>query len=118
MEAEWSFVALGLFGELFARTNGPQQILKSCADLLAIMMKVRFLSPNPLWESLTFFTGSYLISTDSEQSTFPVALDYVRCIGQKNTLKDCIHFSHSYGCGHEDDLAVHCQPGYNLREYS
>ena len=48
MKAEWSFVALGLFGELFARNNGPQQILKSCADLLAIMMKVRFLSPNPL----------------------------------------------------------------------
>ena len=48
---------------------------------------------------------------DSEKSTFPVALDYVRCNGQENTLKDCIHFSHSYGCGHEDDLAVHCQPG-------
>ena len=48
MKAEWSFVALGLFGALFARTNGPQQILKSCADLLAIMMKVRILSPNPL----------------------------------------------------------------------
>ena len=63
------------------------------------------------------FTGSYQISMDSEQSTFPVALDYVRCNGQENTLKDCIHFSHSYGCGHEDDLAVHCQPGYNLREY-
>ena len=55
MKAEWSFAALGQFGVRFARTNGPQQILKSCADLLAIMMKVRFLSPNPLCESLTFF---------------------------------------------------------------
>ena len=42
----------------------------------------------------------------------PIAVDYVRCQGSENSLKECLHFSHSYsGCSHDDDVRVRCQPG-------
>ena len=49
---------------------------------------------------------------DEEPNNFPIAVDYVKCQGSENSLKDCVHFSHSYSeCGHSDDVGVRCQPG-------
>ena len=41
----------------------------------------------------------------------PVALDYTKCQGTEDSLIECVHFSHSYGCGHDNDIGVRCQPG-------
>ena len=59
------------------------------------------------------FSGSYEISFifQREETILPIALDYVRCNGSENALKNCIHFSHSYGCTHEDGVEVYCAPG-------
>ena len=63
--------------------------------------------------SFSFLDASEIFyKFDEEPNNFPIALDYVKCQGSENSLKDCVHFSHSYSeCGHSDDVGVRCQPG-------
>ena len=72
-----------------------------------VCSSVLFIPPGNL-----FFAGSYQISYGHvTQPTLPIAVDYVKCNGSEDTLRECIHFSHSYGCSHDEDVGVHCQPG-------
>ena len=42
----------------------------------------------------------------------PIIMDYVNCTGSEPKLWDeCIHFTHYYGCSHDNDIGVKCQPG-------
>ena len=39
-------------------------------------------------------------------------IDYVQCTGYEGRLWDsCTHFTHYYGCSHNDDIGVQCKPG-------
>ena len=39
-------------------------------------------------------------------------IDYVHCTGSEPRIwGHCTHFTHYYGCTHEDDVGVRCQPG-------
>lgn len=49
-----------------------------------------------------------------QENTIPIAVDYVKCQGLENTLKECVQFSHSYGCSHDEDVGVRCQPGKEM----
>ncbi|CAI8023564.1 Scavenger receptor cysteine-rich domain superfamily protein, partial [Geodia barretti] len=41
----------------------------------------------------------------------PVLMDYVSCTGSEGRLWDsCTHFTHYYGCTHDDDVGIECQP--------
>ncbi|CAI8015578.1 Neurotrypsin [Geodia barretti] len=55
--------------------------------------------------------GTYQVSSTFKKTpTVPIAVDFVKCQGSENSLKDCVHFSHSYSeCGHSDDVGVRCQ---------
>ena len=48
---------------------------------------------------------------DRQSNDIQVAVNYVRCQGSENSLKECIHFRDRYsGCSHDDDVGVRCQP--------
>lgn len=36
------------------------------------------------------------------------------CNGDENSIFDCCHYGIGYGCGHEDDVGVRCQPNGKL----
>ena len=39
-------------------------------------------------------------------------MDFISCNGSEWRLwDDCTHFTHYYGCSHEDDVGVQCRPG-------
>ena len=39
-------------------------------------------------------------------------MDFVNCTGSEWTLWDgCTHYTHYYGCSHDDDVGVQCEPG-------
>ena len=61
----------------------------------------------------TFSAGSHQIFYIDNRGLgiFPVGVDYVKCQSSDNSLKECIHFSHSYGCSHDEDVEVYCKPG-------
>ena len=40
-----------------------------------------------------------------------IGMDYVNCTGSESQLRECIHFTHYYGCSHNDDVGVRCRPG-------
>ena len=42
-----------------------------------------------------------------------IIMDFIDCKGSEYSLVDCIHFTHSHGCDHTDDVAIQCQPGYS-----
>ena len=47
----------------------------------------------------------------------PVVVDYVRCQGSENWLRECLQFSHSFSeCDHEDDIGIRCKPGIEQGE--
>ena len=42
----------------------------------------------------------------------PVLMDYVNCTGSEGSLwRGCTHLTHYFGCSHNDDVGVRCQPG-------
>ena len=47
---------------------------------------------------------------DRGSSAIQIAVDYVNCKGSEESLKNCTHFSHSYGCSHTDDVGIRCKP--------
>ena len=55
--------------------------------------------------------GSYFGSRTFGEGSGPVFMDYVNCNGSENSIVDCRHFSHSYGCTHSDDVGIRCEPG-------
>ena len=62
------------------------------------------------------FVGSYQITnTDNRgQGILAFTADYVKCQGSEYSLKECIHFSHSYGCSHDEDAEIFCGPGKKI----
>ena len=53
-----------------------------------------------------------------KENDLPIAVDYVKCQGSENLLKNCVHFSHSFsGCSHGDDVGVRCQPGVSITHF-
>ena len=71
--------------------------------------------------SCVLYTQMYIyISPYSIDSTYervgggsgPILMDYVNCTGSEPKLwNECVHFTHYYGCSHDDDIRVMCQPG-------
>ena len=61
---------------------------------------------------MIFPAGSYSVfrGFDTERE-IPFTVDYMKCQGSENSLKDCVHFKHSYGCVDEESIGVRCQPG-------
>ena len=59
-------------------------------------------------------TGSYRTYSTftSETNTSPIAADYIKCQGSENSMRECLHFSHSYStCTHDHDVGIRCKPG-------
>eukprot|EP00057_Strongylocentrotus_purpuratus_P024405 XP_011678879.1 PREDICTED: deleted in malignant brain tumors 1 protein-like [Strongylocentrotus purpuratus] len=44
----------------------------------------------------------------------PSLLRVQYCKGDENNIFDCCHYGIPYGCGHEDDVSVRCQPNVRL----
>ena len=49
------------------------------------------------------------------RGTGPI-IDYVACNGSEKELLDCMSFTHSYGCSHNEDVGIQCTAGilFNL----
>ena len=74
-------------------------------------------------ELFTDISQLYIVyDTDSTQQSFgkgsgPILMDFVNCTGLEPRLwpsyraPGCPHFTHYYGCSHNDDVGVKCQPG-------
>ena len=65
-------------------------------------------------ELITIFGANSLDSIyyTSGGGAGPIFMDYVNCTGSEPRLwRKCSHFSHYYGCSHNDDVGVQCQPG-------
>ena len=67
-------------------------------------------------------TCIYLCTLDSSyylsgEGTGPIFADFVNCTGSEPRLwpnyhvSGCLYFNHYYGCSHNDDITVQCQPG-------
>ena len=60
-------------------------------------------------------TGSgstYYTSERFGEGTGPIFIDYINCTGSEPGIwEKCSHFTHYYGCSHNDDVGVQCQPG-------
>ena len=68
----------------------------------------------------TFLCLSQLLELDSTYytserfggGTGPIFIDYINCTGSEPRIyRKCSYFSHNYGCSHNDDVGVQCQPG-------
>ena len=56
--------------------------------------------------------SSYYTSERFGEGTGPIFIDYINCTGSESRLwGKCSHFTHYYGCSHNDDVGVQCQPG-------
>ena len=64
---------------------------------------------------LLFFSGLSFSSSSFGQGHIPIVMDYVNCSGSEVDLLGCLHFTHSYGCTHSNDVGVRCQPGESRR---
>ena len=43
-------------------------------------------------------------------------MDYISCSGSEGKLwGGCTHFTHYYGCIHDDDIGIQCKPGILIR---
>ena len=50
------------------------------------------------------------------ETEIPVVVDYVRCQGSEQWMRDCVQFSHSFSeCNHNDDVGLRCKPGRKCR---
>ena len=55
---------------------------------------------------------AYHTSAKYGRGSGPVLMDYVSCTGSEGRLWDsCTHSAHYYGCTHDDDVGIECQPG-------
>ena len=61
--------------------------------------------------TILFFLGLSFSSASFGQGSIAILMDYVNCSGSEGGLWDCLHFTHSYGCTHSNDVGVRCQPG-------
>ena len=42
-------------------------------------------------------------------------MDFVNCTGEEWRLYGgCTHYTHYYGCSHDDDVGVRCNPGIGV----
>ena len=56
--------------------------------------------------------SAYYTSERFGKGTGPIYIDYINCTGSEPRLwGKCLHFTHYYGCSHNDDVGVQCQPG-------
>ena len=59
-----------------------------------------------------FFYLAYYSAEKYGKGSGPVFMDFVNCTGWEGSFWDgCTHFAHYYGCSHDDDVGVQCQPG-------
>ena len=67
----------------------------------------------------TTLDSTYFTSERFGKGSGPVFIDYVNCTGSESRLwrssqrlhRDCLSYTHYYGCSHSGDVGVRCQPG-------
>ena len=56
--------------------------------------------------------SAYYTSERFGEGTGPIFMDYINCTGSEFRIyRKCSYFTHYYGCSHNDDVGVQCQPG-------
>ena len=56
--------------------------------------------------------SNYYTSERFGEGTGPILIDYIHCTGSELEIwGQCSHFTHYYGCSHNDDVGVQCHPG-------
>ena len=135
LKEEWKCVAIMIGGVLYVTSNGLQFTLKLCVNIWATVMKVgniiccinrykmiyhislKFfitLRIHVIYALINFdfgLTHAGLLYDAPNTNNIPIIMDFIDCKGSEYSLVDCIHFTHSRGCDHTDDVAIQCQPG-------
>ena len=57
---------------------------------------------------LGFVDGVRLYSANNSDSSASIAMGYVNCSGQENSIMDCQYVAKPPGCSHDDDVFVQC----------
>ena len=56
--------------------------------------------------------SAYYTSERFGRGTGPIFMDYINCTGSEVEMwEECSHFTHYYGCSHNDDVGIQCRPG-------
>ena len=115
---EWNYVLME-GGGLYVTMNGQISILQWCAGIwdLAMLLEVRYTKrlKKTQMNTLHFPTNlesTYYTSERFGEGTGPIFMDYINCTGSESKLwGKCSHFTHYYGCSHNDDVGIQCQSG-------